>query len=73
MQEASFFRMKPEEVSPQMRMRWQLRKTISERGLSLNTERKITQPMRGKTEEEKEQIASKLLEEVRAGLWDETE
>ena len=52
-----------EEFSPDFKMRGKLLKLCMDRGMSLSTISKIVQPMKGKTDEEKEVIAAQILKE----------
>ena len=58
--------------NPITRQRNKLIRMLTDRQVSASSINKTTAEMRGKTEEEKERIAEKLLKEVEAGLWDET-
>jgi len=52
-----------EKFSPNFQMRGTLLKLCTEKGMSNNMILKIVEPMRGKTEEEKEKIASQIIKE----------
>lgn len=54
-------------IRPGTEMRCELLKTCSERNTPWSIRRQITEPMRGKTEQEKEQMASQILNDFRAG------
>jgi hypothetical protein len=53
--------------------RKRLMKASMDRGLSVQTMYRITAPMDGKTNEEKEHIAAQLLTQVEAGDYDTEE
>jgi hypothetical protein len=58
-------------VRPGTENRCELMKICLEKDYLSSKMRRITEPMEGKSEEEKEQIAAELLEKVRAGEYDE--
>ena len=51
---------------PGTEMRCELLKICMEMGMSASSISKITKPMRGKTDEEKEHIAQKLITELKS-------
>ena len=54
-----------QEKKTDCRMRTELLKTCLEKGMSCSMIADLTNPLRGKTEEEKEKLAAELLETVK--------
>lgn len=51
-------------LQPNTKDRYKLSKYCREKGMSASTFRQLIEPMRGKTDEEKEKIAENLLQSV---------